>query len=63
MGENLFSFIIHFLESVLLIQYFAGDDIEQNEMGGACSSYGEGRGVYTVLVGNMGERANGETQL
>ena len=36
--------------SVLLTQYCAGDKIE-NEMGGACSAYGEGRGVYRVLVG------------
>jgi len=26
-------------------------NIEKNEMGGACSAYGEGRGVYRVLVG------------
>jgi hypothetical protein len=25
--------------------------IEKNEMGGACSAYGEGRGVYRVWVG------------
>jgi len=25
--------------------------IEKNEMGGACSTYGESRGVYRVLVG------------
>jgi len=25
--------------------------IEKNEMGGACSAYGERRGVYSVLVG------------
>jgi len=30
---------------------FFGDKIEKNEMGGACSAYGEGRGVYRVLVG------------
>jgi hypothetical protein len=29
----------------------AGDEIEKNEIGGACSAYGEGRGVYGVLVG------------
>jgi hypothetical protein len=29
----------------------AGDKIEQNEMGGACSSDGEGIGVYRGLVG------------
>jgi hypothetical protein len=34
----------------------AGDKIEKNEMGGACSTYGEGRGVYRVLVGNLRER-------
>jgi len=28
-----------------------GDKIEKNEMGGACSAYGEGRGAYRVLVG------------
>ena len=27
-----------------------GDKIEKNEMGGACSAYGERRGVYRVLV-------------
>jgi hypothetical protein len=31
--------------------YCVGDKIEKNEMGGACSSDGEGRGVYRVLVG------------
>ena len=25
--------------------------MEKNEMGGACGAYGEGRGVYRVLVG------------
>jgi hypothetical protein len=27
------------------------DAIKQNEMRGACGTYGEGRGVYRVLVG------------
>jgi hypothetical protein len=36
---------------VLLTHYCAGDKIENNELGGACSVYGEGRGVYRVLVG------------
>jgi hypothetical protein len=31
----------------------ACDKIEKNEMGGACSSDGEGRGVYRVLVGKL----------
>ena len=28
-----------------------GDKIKNNEMGGACSPFGEGEGVYRVLVG------------
>jgi hypothetical protein len=35
--------------SVLLTLYFSGYKIEG--MGGACSTYGEGRDVYRVLVG------------
>jgi hypothetical protein len=34
-----------------LYQYFSGDKIQKNEMGGACSTYEERRGVYRVLVG------------
>jgi hypothetical protein len=38
-------------------QYCSGDKIEKNEMGGACSTYGDRRGVYRVLVGKpQGER-------
>ena len=33
--------------------FFSGEQIEKNEMGGACSKYGENRGVYRVLVGNL----------
>jgi PAS domain-containing protein len=32
-------------------RYSAGDKIEKNELGGACSAYGVWRGVYRVLVG------------
>jgi hypothetical protein len=35
---------------------FLGDKIEKNEMGGACSTCGEGRGMYSVLVGDLKER-------
>jgi hypothetical protein len=35
---------------MIFTHYCAGDKIE-NEMGGACSSDGEGRDVYWVLVG------------
>jgi hypothetical protein len=36
-----------------LTHYCAGDKTE-NEMGGACSADGEGRGVYRVLMGKPG---------
>jgi hypothetical protein len=32
-----------------------GDKIEKNERGGACSAYGERRGLYWVLVGKPEE--------
>jgi hypothetical protein len=32
------------------------DKIENNEVGGACSTYGEGRGVYRALVGKPEEK-------
>ena len=32
-------------------KYCASNKIKKNEMGGACGTYGEGRGVYRVLVG------------
>jgi hypothetical protein len=35
----------------LYTQYRAGDKIEKIEMGGACSTYGDGRVVCRVLVG------------
>jgi hypothetical protein len=42
--------------SVFPILYCAGDKIEKNEMGWACSADGEWRGVYRVLVGKPGGR-------
>jgi hypothetical protein len=39
------------LISVLLTQYFSGDQIEKNEMEGACSTYGDRKWVYRDLVG------------
>jgi hypothetical protein len=36
--------------SVLITQYCSGDQIEKNETDGACSGYGERRGVYRALV-------------
>jgi hypothetical protein len=35
---------------VPLIQYCSGDKIEKNELGGACSTYGDRIGVYRVMV-------------
>jgi hypothetical protein len=44
-------------------QIFSGDKIEKNEMGGACNTYGEQRGVYRVLVGKReGKRPHGRTR-
>ena len=40
----------------MLTQYFSVDKIEKNEMGWASRAYGERRGVYRVLVGNLRER-------
>jgi hypothetical protein len=37
--------------TLLLTQYCSGDDIETNEVGGACSTYRESRSVHRVLVG------------
>ena len=37
-----------------LNKYYSGNQIEKNEMGGACSTYGDRRGVYRVLVGKPG---------
>jgi hypothetical protein len=36
---------------VLLTHYYAGDKIEKNEMGGACSAYADWRCEYRVLGG------------
>jgi hypothetical protein len=48
------------LKSELLCQYCTGDQIKKNEVGGACSTYGNGRGVYRVLMGKtVGKRPLG----
>jgi hypothetical protein len=36
---------------VLFTKYYSGGHIEKNEMGGTCSTDGERRVVYKVLVG------------
>jgi len=41
-----------------------GHKIENNEMGGACSTYGGRRGVYRILLGKSeGKRLLGRTRL
>jgi len=41
----------------------SGDQIEKNKMGGACSTYGERRGIYRVLVGKSeGKRPLGRAR-
>ena len=41
-----------------------GDQIGKNEMGGACSTYGDRRGVYRVSVGKPeGKRPLGRPRL
>jgi hypothetical protein len=32
-------------------QYYSASQIKKNEMGGACSTYGDKRGAYRILVG------------
>jgi hypothetical protein len=36
---------------VLITKYYSGDQIKNNEVGGACSTMGEGIGAYRILVG------------
>jgi hypothetical protein len=46
--------------TVLLIKYYSDEKIDTNEMGGACSMYGERRGSYMVIVGkSVGKRSFG----
>ena len=46
------------LSSVLLTQYCLGDEIEKNEMGGACSMYGgEERRVQVFGGENWGKES------
>jgi hypothetical protein len=52
------------LNRVLITKYYSGDKIEKNEMGGACSTYWEKRGAYSILVGRPeGRRPLGRPRL
>jgi hypothetical protein len=47
----------------LLTKYYASDEIEKNEMGGACRTCGGIKGVYRVLVGKTeGKRQPGSSR-
>jgi hypothetical protein len=39
------------LSYVLITKYYSGNQIEKNEMGGACRTYGEKSGACRILVG------------
>jgi hypothetical protein len=39
------------LNDLYYTKYYLGDQIKKKEMGGACSTYGERRGAFIVLVG------------
>jgi hypothetical protein len=48
----------------ILTHYCAADKIEKNEMSEACSSDGDRRGEYRILVGKPVEKdTTGETQM
>ena len=48
---------------ICIIKYYSGDQIEKNEMGEACSTYGERRCVYRVVVGKYeGKIPHGKTR-
>ena len=40
----------------LLTKYFSGNEIERNEMGGACGTCGGQERSYRILVGDLRER-------
>jgi hypothetical protein len=42
---------------------FSGDQIEKNELGGTCSTYGERGGVYRVLLWNPGKETTWKNQV
>jgi hypothetical protein len=41
---------------VLSTKYYLDNQIGKNEMGGACSTYGEKRGAYRIVVGRPERR-------
>jgi hypothetical protein len=44
------------LSDLYLTKLCSDHQIERNEMGGACSTYGEMIYIYSVLVGDLRER-------
>jgi hypothetical protein len=49
--KQLHRLIDYYYYYLCLTQYFSGDKIDKNLIDGACSTYGEKRGVYRILVG------------
>jgi hypothetical protein len=44
------------ISSVLITKYYSGDQIKKNEMGRANDTYGDRRGAYKLLWGDLRER-------
>lgn len=42
----------------MLAKYYSGDQIKDDEMGGACSTRGEKRNAYRILAQKLRERNN-----
>jgi hypothetical protein len=51
------NYIMRSLMIGTLTKYRSGDQIEKNEMGGACSTYGEGEACIGFWWGNLRDRA------
>jgi hypothetical protein len=51
-GEYKIITILEILSNKFYFPKITNDEIEKNEMGGACSTYGVRRGVYRFVVGN-----------
>jgi hypothetical protein len=63
-GTNISSRNVIIATALLLTHYCAGDKIEKNEMGGACSSDGGGERLVQGFGGETcGKESNGESQV
>jgi hypothetical protein len=55
-------YIIRSLKFVLLTKCYLGGQIDKNDKGGPCSTYGERISAYRVLVGKVRERITWKTR-